>query len=320
MENNAKPKVKKTSSAVSAARRRERLRRQRRKRMIRNSLIIAAALIAITVIIVFATRPDDTELPPDIIATAIPTATAYSEPANEQTATATPEPTQTPVPTFTPVPTPTPEPTPAPPPVKLEYDYFIELDKGRQIVTVYTLGETGYYDLIVKQFICSTGSNDKISDGMYRIQEQYRWKQMGNGSYAQYASRISGPFLFHSCVYYKETINSLKQYYYNNLGRNVSSGCVRLTCGDAYWIFTHCPKGTPIRVYDSGTKDPALLETLWHPALININYDPTDPNCPTKYAVTPSPDATPDPTPAYGVTPAPTPKWTVHPTLKAWGY
>ncbi len=227
-------------------------------------------------------------------------------------------PSITPALTATPTPSPTPTITPVPTPVNLKYPYEIVLDKSKQVVTVYTVGEEGYYDLMVKQFICSTGKEDKIVDGMYRIQEQYEWRKMQNESYAQYASRISGPFLFHSCTYYEPKKNKLRASYYERLGRRASSGCVRMLCGDAYWIYTNCPVGTPIHVITSGEEDPELLEKLQPPALKG-NWDPTDPDPKNPYKVTPAPDTTPDPTPALGVTPAPTPKWTLSPELKAWG-
>ena len=222
--------------------------------------------------------------------------------------------------TPTPEPTPAADPTPTPKPVKLDHTYEIEVDKSKQVVTVYTVGENGYYDLIVKQFICSTGHCDKVEDGWYKIGEKSRWKKMGNGSFAQFASRISGPYLFHSACYYEQKNSQLKVRYYENLGINASSGCIRLTAGDAYWIYTNCPKGTPIHVITSGERDEALLEALQPPALINQRYDPTDPETPEKYQYHPETEPTPDPTPVPGVTPAPTPSWTVHPTLKAWGY
>ncbi len=236
------------------------------------------------------------------------------------TAEPTPEPTPTPVPTPTPIPTPTPVPTPTPKPVKLKYPFEIEVDKAQQIVTVYTLDADGYYKQIVKQFICSTGHCDKVEDGWYRLGDKYRWKQMGNGSYAQYASRISGPYLFHSACYYEAKINKLKVRYYEKLGTNASSGCIRLECKNAYWIYNNCPEGTPVHVISGGERDETLIESLKPDPLINANYDPTDPEAPERYRYTPSPDATPDPTPYPGVTPAPTPGWTVHPVLKAWGY
>ena len=244
--------------------------------------------------------------------------TVASTPTIDVTFVPTLVPTPSPTPTPTPVPTSTPTATPEPTPVNLKYPYEIVLDKSKQVVTIYTVGETGYYDLVVKQFICSTGKQDKIVDGMYRIQAQYDWRRMQNESYAQYASRISGPFLFHSCTYYEPKGNKLRASYYERLGRKASSGCVRLLCGDAYWIYTNCPIGTPIHVITSGEEDPELLEKLAPPELKG-NWDPTDPNPKNPYRVTPAPDTTPDPTPALGVTPAPTPEWTVSPELKAWG-
>lgn len=250
--------------------------------------------------------------------TTMPTGNLWTWPEIELTVTPEMTFTPTPEPTFTPEPTPEPTVTPEPTPVNLKYPYEIVLDKSKQVVTIYTVGEEGYYDLMVKQFICSTGKQDKIVDGMYRIQEQYDWRKMQNESYAQYASRISGPFLFHSCTYYEPKGNKLRASYYARLGRKASSGCVRLLCGDAYWIYTNCPIGTPIHVITSGEEDPELLEKLAPPELKG-NWDPTDPNPKNPYRVTPAPDTTPDPTPALGVTPAPTPEWTVSPELKAWG-
>ena len=230
--------------------------------------------------------------------------------SNESTPTPTPSPTATPVP----------DPTKTPKPVKLQYNYEIEVDKSKQVVTVYTVDQDGYYKLIVKQFICSTGHCDKVEDGWYRIGEKSRWKKMGNGSYAQYASRISGPYLFHSACYYSMSVGQLKVRYYENLGTNASSGCIRLTAASAYWLYNNCPKGTPIHVITSGERDEALLEALKPPALISQKYDPTDPEAPEKYQYKPETEPAPDATPYPGVTPAPTPSWTVHPTLKAWGY
>ncbi|MBR5752521.1 MAG: L,D-transpeptidase family protein, partial [Clostridia bacterium] len=134
------------------------------------------------------------------------------------------------------------------------------------------------------------------------------------------ASRISGPYLFHSPCYYEAKINKLKVRYYEKLGTNASSGCIRLATGDAYWIYTNCPEGTPIHVITSGERDEELIEELRHIPLISKNYDPTDPEAPAKYREKFDVVPTPDPTPYPGVTPAPTPKWTVHPVLKAWGY
>ena len=331
-----KPAVKKAASAkpksaaakaASAKRAAARRRRQRRNRILVGAgVVLALAALAVTGYFLWGGSSDDPTVNPDgtpasLVSnvTAAPTE-EFVTPDPTAAPTLTPVPTETPEPTETPVPTPSPVPTPTPKPVNLELPYLIDIDKTNQVLTVYTIGETGYYDLIVKQFMCSTGHCDKVEDGMYTLGEKYRWKEMGNGSYAQYASRISGPYLIHSCCYYSMNSGKMKTRYYDNLGTNASSGCVRLAAGNAYWIYTNCPKGTPIHVHYSDSVDEELRARVTPIPYVNMNWDPTDPECKPKYAVTPSPDTTPDPTPFPGVTPAPTPKWTVHPVLKAWGY
>ena len=321
----AKPKTaEKTGAKKKSSGKRAAMKRKQRRQKITRAAIIALALIAsaaILAVLLNGDTPDDTGAPAisAATATAAPTPVPTDTPVPTPSPTPTEEPTPTPVPTDTPEPTPSPKPTPTPKPVKLDLPYLIDIDKTNQVLTVYTIGETGEYDLIVKQFICSTGHCDKVEDGMYKMGEKYRWKKMGNGSYAQYACRISGPYLIHSCCYYEQNPGKLKTRYYDNLGTNASSGCIRLAAGNAYWIYTNCPTGTPIRVHYSDAVDEELRESLKPVEMLNPNWDPTDPECREKYRVTPSPDTTPDPTPYPGVTPAPTPKWTVHPELKAWG-
>ncbi len=329
---NERTPARKPGAKISAARRAE-LKRIKRKKNIALTAVIAVCALALALLVWGMLKSSNKNTNDDILNksefASNPTASLPSH-GGALTDTNTPAPAPS-APTAsatavytaassdpTPSPTPAPDPTPTPKPVKLDHMYEIEVDKSKQVVTVYTVGETGYYDLIVKQFICSTGHCDKVEDGWYKIGDKFRWKEMGNGSFAQYASRISGPYLFHSACYYSAKINKLKVRYYENLGTNASSGCIRLTCGAAYWIYNNCPKGTPIHVITGGYRDEELLEELEPPKLINANYDPTDPEAPEKYRYKEEPE--PDVTPVPGVTPAPTPSWTVHPTLKAWGY
>ena len=318
-----KPAVKKTAAAKTLSKKELRRRKQRNQMILGIGIAAALLIAAVGGMLLWNHNNDDPSAEPTgTPAAVVLNETATPEPTQEILITPTPAaaPTDTPEPTETPVPTPSPKPTPTPKPVKLDLPYLIDIDKTNQVLTVYTIGETGYYDLIVKQFICSTGHCDKVEDGMYTLGEKYRWKEMGNGSFAQYASRISGPYLIHSCCYYSQNPGKMKTRYYDNLGTNASSGCVRLAAGNAYWIYKNCPKGTPIHVHYSDAVDEELRARLAPIPYINQNWDPTDPECKAKYAVTPAPDTTPDPTPVPGVTPAPTPKWTVHPVLKAWGY
>jgi len=218
--------------------------------------------------------------------------------------------TATPTPTRTPSPTPTPIPTPEPTPVKLKYPYYVEVDRGKQVVTVYTLDEFGEYRHIAREMICSTDTfNRKPPNGIYRLDgEHKRWLTTvaTPQSYAQYATRIASKILFHSIPYKTKSPNDMDTKAYNDLGTNASIGCIRLLCEDAKWIYENLPTGTPIRFLTS-PRDEDLLERLKPPPLGSGKWDPTDPD-------ERNPDyngsyTKPEVTPWLGVTPAPTPSW-----------
>ena len=242
--------------------------------------------------------------------------TGTPSPSPTPSPTPAPSPSPTPEPTGTPRPTPTaspePEPTPEPTPVELELPYYIEVDRGMQVVRVFTIGEDGYYSLLAREMICSTDIYErKPPNGLYRMDGQkLRWLiTLTPDSYAQYATRISGHILFHSVPYSMLYANTLYDDAYADLGTNASIGCVRLLCADAKWIYDHVPAGTPVR-FMTGERDEDKLAALAPPALKSGDWDPTDP-------ADENPDYDPSyelsqpmVTPALGVTPAPTEPWT----------
>ena len=68
---------------------------------------------------------------------------------------------------------------------------------------------------------------------------------------------------------------------YNKLGTTCSHGCVRLTAGDAKWIYDNCKLKTKVIVYSSDNAGPFGKPTAyklpsWH------RWDPTDPNVKSK--------------------------------------
>ena len=194
----------------------------------------------------------------------------------------------------------------------LDLPYFIEVDRGQQVVRVYTIAEDGTYSLLAREMICSTDTfNRKPPNATYAMDgEKLRWLiTLTPGSYAQYATRITGHILFHSLPYSALEPDQLNAEAYGQLGTNTSIGCVRLLCSDAKWIYDNVPAGTPVR-YVTGERDEAKLAELAPPPLVSGNWDPTDanennPDYDPTYEVT-HPFATPVP----NVTPAPTEPWT----------
>lgn len=241
-------------------------------------------------------------------------ASATPLPTNEPT----PSPSPTMIPTATPEPTPSPEPTPEPTPVDLDLPYYIEVDRGMQVVRVYTIGEDGYYSLLVRQMICSTDANGtKPKDGVYELDGQkLDWLiTLIPGSYAQYATRISNTILFHSVTYELLYPNTLNEDAYESLGQNVSAGCVRLLAADAKWIYDNVPSGTPVCFMSGNERDEQFLAELAPPALVSGDWDPTDPREDNPDYDPSYEERYPEVTPALGVTPAPTEEWTplIHP-------
>jgi hypothetical protein len=181
------------------------------------------------------------------------------------------------------------------------------VDRGKQVVTVYTVGETGAYDVVVRQMICSTDKyNRKPGNGIYKLDgERKRWLSTLANTYAQYATRISGTILFHSVPYKKKDPSKLDAREYGKLGTNASIGCVRLTCEDAKWIYEKVPKNTLVR-FMKGEYDQALLDSLRPPELVGGKWDPTDDNPKNPDYIGGTYHATPDGTPCPGITPSPT--------------
>ena len=68
--------------------------------------------------------------------------------------------------------------------------------------------------------------------------------------YAQYQVRIKGSILFHSILYDKKDLKTLKTSSYNNLGKRASHGCIRLLPEDARWIYENCSPGTEVHVFE----------------------------------------------------------------------
>ncbi len=154
--------------------------------------------------------------------------------------------------------------------------YVIKVNKQRATVTVYAKDGDNGYIIPVKAFVCSPGYS--TPEGTFHTQQKLRWHELMGPCWGQWNTRISGSYLFHS-VFYNSYNNSdaLSVTAYNKLGLVCSHGCVRLTAGDAKWIYDNCELGTKVIIYNSSTSGPfgkpsAPTLPYWH------TWDPTDPN------------------------------------------
>ena len=157
--------------------------------------------------------------------------------------------------------------------------YVIKVNKKRNVVTVYAKDGKNGYIIPVKSFICSTGA--ATPSGTFYTPAKYRWHTLMGPCYGQWCTRIHGGVLFHSVFYSSMKNTTLSVNAYNKLGITCSHGCVRLTAGDAKWIYDNCKLKTKVIVYSSDNAGPFGKPTAyklpsWH------KWDPTDPNVKSK--------------------------------------
>ena len=161
--------------------------------------------------------------------------------------------------------------------------YCIKVNKTQNVVTVYEVGEDGYYSVPVKAMVCSVGEGKNTPNGVFGVGEKYQWLYLQGDVYGQYATGIIGNILFHSVPYHTQNKADLKVDEYNKLGEAASAGCIRLSVVDAKWIYDNCKDGTYVNIFESVYEGP-----LGKPVAAKIekqdeNWDPTDPDSESPY-------------------------------------
>ena len=161
--------------------------------------------------------------------------------------------------------------------------YAIRVNCAANTVTIYTQDAQGDYTVPYKAMICSTARDGYLSPlGTYRLKDfRSEWRLMVDGTYGQYATCITGNYLFHSICYSDDAHDSMVRESYNNLGTSASMGCVRLETADAKWIFDNCPAGTPVTLYEDAEnpgplgKPARTIDYITEAA--HNGWDPSDP-------------------------------------------
>lgn len=166
-------------------------------------------------------------------------------------------------------------------PINNGVPYYIKVNYGAQVVTIYGLDENKKYTKPVKAMVCSTGVATPTS-GVYKIPARWKWLGLQGDVYGQYATQIKGNILFHSVPYLERgKPDTLEYWEYDKLGTYASAGCIRLTVADALWIYNNCAKGTQVEFYSSSEPGPLGKPTAKKisSAPQNLrNWDPTDPD------------------------------------------
>jgi len=162
---------------------------------------------------------------------------------------------------------------------KPKYKYRLQINIYKQRCVAFTYDADGKYTTPVYAMYVSTGAVFGTTPlGTYYIMEQFRWKLLNGDYWGQYSSRIVGGVLFHSVPAFQKEANTVNYSFYNKLGGPASSGCVRLTTADAYWIYKNCPVGTVVEIIDDATKPDYEPYITPKKMTGTSGWDPTDPD------------------------------------------
>lgn len=162
---------------------------------------------------------------------------------------------------------------------KQEHPYYITVNLTDNIVTVYEKDEAGNYTVPIKAFYCSGG--ESTPEGTFQTIEKYEWRALFGDVWGQYATRITGHYLFHSVPYLEKDKTTLEYDEYNKLGSSASAGCIRLCVKDVKWIYDNCPIGTTVKMYRGNVKEPlqpAPVKKINTADVQRRGWDPTDPD------------------------------------------
>lgn len=112
---------------------------------------------------------------------------------------------------------------------------------------------------IIYRMLTSPGVNNETPTGYWRTGVKgLHFYSASEGEGADYYTVIHGNYLFHT-VPTKQAFGSYIPSQGDILGQPGSHGCCRLSIADAYWLWTECPSGTPVYIYNSKSDLQSLL-------------------------------------------------------------
>lgn len=137
--------------------------------------------------------------------------------------------------------------------------YLLDVNLSDNVVVAYARDGKKGYTIPAKVMICSGGmkGHRTITGNFYTLRRAGRWHVLRYQSNGQYATRIRGPYLFHSVTYDRYGDHySLQAKEYKKLGKSASHGCIRLQVRDAKWIYDNSSRCSAKLYYKKNRKIP----------------------------------------------------------------
>ncbi len=122
--------------------------------------------------------------------------------------------------------------------------YLIYVNKKSRYVTVYRGSRKNW--TIIRRCRCSIGKpSTPTPSGTYRVCSKVSHFGENKGYTVWYATGFIGTmYLLHSVVCYRGT----KRVSDGRLGKAISHGCIRMSLGNASWIYSHVPRGSTVYI------------------------------------------------------------------------
>ena len=125
--------------------------------------------------------------------------------------------------------------------------YLILVNRAKCKTAIFT-GKYGNWQYN-KYWSCCVGTpSTPTITGIFRLGYKARYFDTGDVGRCWYKSQISGSYLFHSVIYYRDS--GPYSIYDGTMGKWVSHGCVRLDIQNAKYIYDTVPSGTTIVIYN----------------------------------------------------------------------
>ena len=125
--------------------------------------------------------------------------------------------------------------------------YLILVNRAKCKTAIFT-GKYGNWQYNKYWSCCVGAPSTPTITGIFRLGYKARYFDTGDVGRCWYKSQISGSYLFHSVIYYRDS--GPYSIYDGTMGKWVSHGCVRLDIQNAKYIYDTVPSGTTIVIYN----------------------------------------------------------------------
>ena len=163
--------------------------------------------------------------------------------------------------------------------VSPEERYYIIVDKQDFSFAVLTLDENMEYTKVLATFPCALGRTSRMTpEGEFVVSYKGQWKEWKTGEFSPYYTRFTSGLYIHGPLYTTKNPATIIKEYYDHIGTNDTSGCIRTTTEGAMWVYYNCPAGTLVEIVPESD----LVDKVEKPEMDpeHPSWDPTDPDKP----------------------------------------